>query len=111
MNVSFNGFGENVLTFETQGTITAQAPVMVTDKRKGQRGKRRVLRNLHHVRNGYAAVQLKGYVRVPYSGTAPTVGFVKLKASDGKAVVDASNGREYLVIDVDTTAGTAGIIL
>ncbi len=111
MKVSFDGFGENVLTFETQGTITAPAPVMLTANGKVGAASGAFCGICTAVRNGYAAVQVKGYVRVPYSGTAPTVGFVKLKASDGKAVVDASNGREYLVIDVDTTAGTAGIIL
>ena len=94
MKVSFDGFGENVLTFETQGTITAPAPVMLTANGKVGAASGAFCGICTAVRNGYAAVQVKGYVRVPYSGTAPTVGFVKLKASDGKAVVDASNGRE-----------------
>lgn len=111
MKVSFNGFGENVLTFETQGTITAPEPVMVTADGKVGAANGVFCGICTAVRNGYAAVQLKGYVTVPYSGTAPTVGYAKLKATDGKAVVDATNGREYLVIDVDTTAKTAGIIL
>lgn len=111
MNVSFNGFGENVLTFEASGTIAAQSPVMVTDNGKVAAASGVFCGICTAVRNGYAAVQVKGYVTVPYSGTAPTVGFVKLKGADGKAVVDAANGREYLVIDVDTTAKTAGIIL
>ena len=63
-----------------------------------------------NVRNGYAAVQMTGYATIPYT-SQPSVGYSKLSAASGKITADNENGREYLVIDVDTTAKTAGIML
>lgn len=110
MKVSLNGFGENIATFETQGTVTAGTPVMVTANGKVAAADGDFCGVCTNVRNGYAAVQLRGYVTLPYT-TQPTVGYDKLSADSGKITADDTNGREYLVIDVDTTAKTAGILL
>lgn len=111
MNVRFNGFGENVLTFETQGTVNAGEPVMISSSGKVSAASGAFCGVCRAVRNGYAAVQLSGYVTVPYSA-APNVGYVKLASSGGSvAASEASGAREYLVADVDTVAGTVGIIL
>lgn len=56
------------------------------------------------VGEGICTVQMTGFVTVLYSGSAPTVGRTKLECDGaGKVRVDAGNGREYLVTDVDTT--------
>lgn len=56
------------------------------------------------VGEGVCTVQMKGFVTVSYSGSAPTAGRVKLEADGaGKVREDSDNGREYLVTDVDTT--------
>lgn len=53
---------------------------------------------------GICTVQMTGFVTVAYSGSAPTVGRTKLECDGaGKVRVDADNGREYLVTDVDST--------
>ena len=62
------------------------------------------------LKNGYAAIQLDGYVRLPYTGSI-AVGYKQLVVDDGEIKVDTTNGREHLVIDVDSTTNTAGIIL
>jgi len=55
------------------------------------------------VEDGYCTVQLKGFATLKYTGTNPTVGRCKLEAyGDGTVDVDGTNGREYLVTDVDT---------
>lgn len=110
MNVCFNGFGENVLTFEKQGTIAAGDPVMVCSNGIVQKATGRFCGICTAVRNGFVTVQLSGYARASYT-TAPSVGFSKLSAASGKLNLDASNGVEYLVLDVDTTAKTFGFIL
>ena len=52
------------------------------------------------------AVHLRGIFQLPYSGTAPTVGFSKLVADgNGGVKVDAS-GDEFRVFRVDTTDST-----
>ncbi len=110
MNVSFNGFGENVVTFETEGSVSAGMPVMVSASGKVKAASGVFCGICLGVRNGYAAVQLSGYVKTAYD-TAPAVGYTKLVGKNGKISTDASDGREYLVVDIDTVAKTAGIIL
>ncbi len=110
MNVNFNGFGENVLTFEVQGDITAGDPVMICGNGKVQSASGRFCGICCSVRNGYAAVQMSGYARASYT-TAPAVGFSKISASSGKLNLDNSNGTEHLIVDLDTTAKTFGFIL
>jgi hypothetical protein len=56
------------------------------------------------VEDGYCSVQMEGFVTLPYSSTDPTLGVIKLEADGaGKVRVDATNGQERLVTDVDTT--------
>lgn len=64
------------------------------------------------LRGGVATVQMGGYVTLPYSGTAPTVGFGKLAAdgSGGMKTV-SSGGRDYFICEVDAVAGTVGLFL
>ena len=110
MKVCFNGFGENVLTFETQGTIDVGDPVMISGNGKVKKATSNFCGICTGLRNGYASVQMSGYVRTAYT-TAPEVGYSKLSASNGKVTADDVNGREYLVLDVDTTEHIVGIIL
>jgi len=60
----------------------------------------------------FAAVQLRGFVKLHYSGTAPSLGYAKLSAdTDGGVKADAAGGREYLVVEVDASASTVGLFL
>lgn len=114
MKISLNGCGETVATFEADAGVTAGIPVKLTGN--GLVGpcaaKDAFCGVTLSVRGGFAAVQLKGYVTVPYSGTAvPAVGYQTLNgAGDGKIQVEGT-GRSILVTDVDTTAQTCGILL
>ncbi|MCH5297375.1 MAG: hypothetical protein J1E85_06880 [Ruminococcus sp.] len=111
MNVNFNGYNENVATFVADSKLTnAGVPVKISadgtvtvctsgDKFCGI---------CVAVRDGYAAVQLSGYVTVKTS-TKLALGFTKLAAGASGAVAVNENGREHLVIN--STASEAGIIL
>ena len=62
--------------------------------------------------DSFAEVKTAGYVELGYTDDAPTVGYAKLAASTaGKVKTVTSGGAEYLVIKVDTTAGTVGFIM
>ena len=55
-------------------------------------------------KDGKCGVALDGVQTVPYSGTAPGLGLIKLEADGaGNVKVDATNGREHVVLAVDTT--------
>lgn len=111
MNVNFNGYGENAVTFIADSTLTESGvPVKISaDGTVAKCAANDIFCGIcTGVRDGYATVQLSGYVKVNTSAKL-ALGFTKLAAaSDGK-VSAYTSGREYLVID--STATEAGIIL
>jgi hypothetical protein len=114
MEYSFSGFGENAATFRAGADVAAGIPVKMTGNAAvgacadGDDFCGVAL----NVRCGSAAVQLSGYASLPYSGTKPSVGWQNFKAAEGgKIQVASTGGRSLLVVDVDETAGTCGVIL
>lgn len=113
MKVSFEGIGEQLLSFNAAGgtekgklvKISANntvAPCSAGDKFAGVCVK---------ANGDFADVMTAGYVELSYTGSAPALGFAKLvSADDGKVKTDAV-GREYLVIMVDTAASAVGFIM
>ncbi len=110
MNVCFNGYDEKVATFEARGLLSKGQPVMITSSGAVSAASGSFCGVCTGVRNGYAGVQLSGYVRLPYL-IAPDVGYSKISVSGGKVSADSENGREYLIADIDTVNQTVGIIL
>lgn len=114
MELSFSGFGEIAATFAAQDGVTPNIPVKMTAN--GTVGACAAGDDFCGVvlntRGGYAAVQLAGYVRLPYDGTAPTAGWQALSAAAGGKIQTASTGgRKLLVVDMDGAAKTCGVIL
>ena len=61
--------------------------------------------------NGLQGVQIKGYVEATYTGTAPGVGYALLVSNGSGVKVDTTNGKAFLVVNVNTTAKTVGFFL
>ena len=62
------------------------------------------------VKNGCAAVQVRGFATVKATGV--TAGRVKLSAdASGGMKADEEGGAPYLVAEADTTAGTIAVLL
>lgn len=115
LKVSFEGIGENIVTFYNSKTSGAMAGTPVKmggacEAAKCADGERffgvAVAGDME-----FAAVQTKGYVELPYSGPEPAVGFGKLAASGTDGVKTAETGGEFLIIDVDTTNKVVGFML
>ena len=113
MKISMKGYGENTATFRTDGIVCAShtvkmsenftvAPCQADDEFSGI---------AINARNEIACVQLDGYVDVPFSGSAPEVGYCSLVADGNGGVKISAGAREFLVVNVDAVNGTAGIIL
>lgn len=114
MSISFKGFNEQVLTFNTSAELDAGtlvkmngsgtvAPCASGDKIMGV---------VLACRNNIASVQVGGYISLPYSGTAPTPGYCGICAADStKIKTDNSAGKLLAVLETDTTASVAGILL
>lgn len=114
MKVSFEGIGEEVITFEAQAgveagkTVELSANGTVAPCTDGSVPCGVAV----SVRDGAAAVAVAGYCRVKYSGAVPNVGYTLLAAdASGGVKAMASGGRQLLVTDVDKQTGTIGIIL
>ena len=110
MTVSFDGYNANTVTFEAASGVTVGLPVMISANGKVSNATSAFCGVCKDLKNGYAAIQLDGYVRLPYTGSI-AVGYKQLVVDDGEIKVDTTYGREHLVIDVDSTTNTAGIIL
>lgn len=111
MNINFSGYNENVVTFEVDGSgVTMGTPVKMSSSGtvSACASGDNMVGVAVNVRNGYAAVQLTGYIEMPTDSTIE-VGYQTLAASsDGKVEASAS-GREYLV--VTSSSGIVGFIL
>ena len=57
------------------------------------------------------AVALGGMVTVPFTGSAPAVGWSGLCAGGEKGVKVSASGHTYLVVDVDEVAGMVTFVL
>ncbi|MBR5773893.1 MAG: hypothetical protein IKY44_03475 [Clostridia bacterium] len=113
MNVSFSGFNEKSATFNCAQDVEAGKAVKVSAN-----GTVSACKNgdvfcgvATSVRGECAAVQLAGYIRMPYSGSAPALGYTALAANGNGGVAVNEGGRSCLVTDVDTTDGTVGFML
>lgn len=110
MNVNFNGYGENVATFMADSKVQAGSPVkMSTDGTVTISSATEPFCGIClAVRDGYATVQLSGYVTMP-TNSKIEVGYQKLAASVDNTVVVNSSAREYLVLN--STETEVGFIL
>lgn len=113
MNFSINGYGENTSTFRTTGLVCTNHTVKMADNlivSPCEAGDD-FIGIAVNTRDGYAGVQLNGYVKTDFTGTAPKLGWCGL-VSDGKGGITADeNGRKYLVVEVDAINNKAGFIL
>ncbi|MEE1060416.1 MAG: hypothetical protein UH080_01165 [Ruminococcus sp.] len=111
MMVNFNGFGENSATFEADSSLTtAGVPVKISGDGKVSAcaGGEAFCGICTHLRDGFATVQLAGYVTMPAAEKIAT-GYTNISAGADGTVSASGSGREYLVLD--STQTTVGFIL
>ena len=109
MKISYNGIGQWRATFACDGLIenivvklTANNTVSSCTTGEAFAG---VVASVSHESDACSVV-LSGLVTVSYTGTAPTVGYCNLSASESSGVQVAAGGRSYLVVQVDTVGRT-----
>jgi len=109
MEISFNGYRENVLTFECANGIEAGDMVKMSASGKVAKctANDAFVGVCLSAKDGYAAVQLDGYTEAKKSGTV-NVGYNKLTAA-ATGVKVGETGIDRLVIYSDDT--TVGFIL
>ena len=102
MNVSYNGFMENTLTMEADATLEAGVAVTVGEDGKVYPCKEgdALCGYAVNVREGYACVQLAGFVSMKRAGNI-LPGMRKLSADAEGRVCENAQGRECLVLAND----------
>lgn len=112
MKVSFEGIGETMATFHSEGATAGKCVKLAANKTVAVCADGERIAGISLADNaGFAAVQLGGVVTLPYTGTAPAAGFAALAANAAGGVKAAEAGKEYLVLDVDTASMTVTFIL
>lgn len=109
MDINFSGYNETVLTFECTSGVTAGIPVKMSAAGKvtAASANDTFIGVARSVRDGYAAVQLGGYVEMKKNGTIG-LGYTKLVAA-AEGVKAAETGIDRLVIYSDSN--NVGFIL
>ncbi len=112
MKVKFDGYNEQLLTFECTSNVVVGAPVKmvgfetVTVCSEGDE----FIGICRGVRDGFASIQVAGYVEVPYTGSI-TFGNLILAADGSGGVKIADTGTSYWAVTADTTKKTVGILV
>lgn len=114
MKVCFDGIGGDLVTFCADGAEKGQVVKVKAAGTVGACSAGDVFDGMAVlVDDGYAGVRLRGFVTAKCSDdTLPAVGHATL-AADGEGGVKTatSGGRDYLVVERDSTAGTLTILL
>lgn len=121
MTVSFEGIGTNLVTFYNAAATASKAAKggMVKLTGSGTVAKcsdgDRFCGLAVSADEDFAGVQTSGFVTVPYTGAAPSVGYAYLLANGtGGVKADSAatkTGGEFLVVAVDTAAATVSFVM
>ena len=115
MFISYKGFNTQIMTFENDTEIKMNAPVTLDESGKLVPAKagESFIGCLVSRRNGTAAVQMVGYMEIPFTGTTPKYGYNRLVANGNGGVVVSTdeNAPLYRVLYRSNEAGIAGVIL
>lgn len=113
MSVSYQGIGQVCATFLTMNAVEGQVVKMISKKMVAKCSDGNDICGVAlHKRGTQCTVQVAGFVTVPYSGTAPSVGWATLCANGTGGVKTATEGgHTFLVVDVNTTDLTVTIKL
>lgn len=111
--VSLEGYGEKMATFVADDSVKKGVPVTVSGN--GTVTAAAAGNNFcgiaHSVRNGCAAVQLAGFVRIGYTDTVPSYGYQSFVADGSGGIKNGSGGFTALVVELDTANAVCGLIL
>ena len=112
MNVDFKGYDENVATFIVSGNLSEGQFVTIADDYTVEAASSgdEIIGCCVGVRDGYAAVQLSGYVEAKSNGTV-NVGLTGLSAYSADTVQASNSAGKHKVIYSDSENNKVGFIL
>ena len=112
MKVCFEDIGHMSATFATESGEDGQVVKIVDNGMVEPCADGEVFCGvLEGVRKGFGAVQLHGFVTLPYTGSAPSLGYNAFVANGEGGIKVGSSGKNCLVVSVDTDVMVATIEL
>lgn len=112
MNISYEGIGHLSVTFPTDNCAAGQVCGLNGEGKVcacPDGGK--VLGLVESVNGNAAGVQIAGFAKVAYSGTAPAMGNTKLSADGLGGMKEDAAGNTYWIVNVDTVNKTVTVKL
>ena len=112
-NIHFDSIGQECVTFRASGNLAAGVPCKVSANGTVAAATSGDFMGVTRsaAKGGVVAVQLRGFVTLKYSGTAPTVGYSTLAAATGGKVKVDESAMSRLVVSVDEDNTTACVLL
>ncbi len=113
MALSFLGYDEKVVTFKADESLEAGALVKISANETVAAANEGeiICGKVVNVRNGYAAVQLAGYMEATYTGDV-NLGNIRLVADANGGVKNVeADGKEVLAINIDSNNSKIAFIL
>ena len=115
MNISFEGIGQEMVTFAADDGVAKGKPVKMSANGKVSAcadGDAFIGVAANVASDGAANVIMRGFVELDYTGTAPALGLVTIagNGSGGIKTVTA-NGRQVTSVNVDTANKTVCIYM
>ena len=112
MSISFKGFNEQVITFKVQGDVEVGTLVKMCESETVEpcTNGDNFIGIAVSVNGDIAAVQTGGYIGLPYSGAAPSLGSASISAANATQIKDGGD-MTVKVIKLDEANSTAGILL
>ena len=105
--VGFDGIGSMVITVKDGGVVLSEPCCFVGGKAMVKAEEAEAFQGIClWQRDGIAGVQVDGFVTLPYTGTAPAVGFDILAADGNGGVRTAASGKSRMIVDVDSVLKT-----
>lgn len=113
MNHYFSGFNTKEITLHADENVKENSAVVFADDStvKAAATGEIPCGICTKIRNGLASVVFAGHVTVPFSGTAPGLGYHKLSADGNGGIKTDANGKYCLVVYVNEADKTADIIM
>ncbi|MDD6023683.1 MAG: hypothetical protein PUC06_05515 [Oscillospiraceae bacterium] len=105
--VGFDGIGSMVITVKDGGVVPGQPCKCSGGKAMEKAAAGEAFQGVClWQRDDIAGVQVDGFVTMPYTGTAPTVGFDILAADGNGGVQKSASGKSRMIVDVDSVLKT-----
>lgn len=113
MAISYDSIGQECVTVRSSNHISVGAPCKFTTSNfVSACSDGNAFHGIVMSQNDdFITLAVHGFVTVPYSGTAPTVGYCPLAAAAAGKVKKLEGAKEHLVVSVDTTMSTVTFLL